>query len=231
MSKIYCDSADLGVIKKCIKRFNVQGVTTNPSIMRADGVKNYKSHCLRILKITKKRPLSVEVFADKPNEMLNQAMKISSWSKKLFVKVPIVNTKGLSLTNVIKKLNSSGVKINITAVFTFSQIKKIKNSINKKTPVIISIFCGRIADNGTNPEIIVKKTVKLFRNFKNVQILWASTREVYNFFQAKNCGCHIITMSPKFIEKLKSKKISLNKFSVNTVKTFFEDGRKSQFKI
>jgi transaldolase len=126
MSKIYCDSADLRVINKCIKKFNVQGVTTNPSIMRADGVKNYKSHCLKILKITKKRPLSVEVFADKPNQILDQAMKISSWSKKLFVKVPIVNTKGLSLTKVIKKLNSSGIKINITAVFTLGQIKKIK---------------------------------------------------------------------------------------------------------
>jgi transaldolase len=231
MTQIYCDTADIPTIKKCVKNFNVDGVTTNPSIMRSDGVKNYKSHCLKILKITKKKPLSVEVFADTPSEILNQANKISLWSKYLFVKIPIVNTNGKILTPLIHKLNSNNTKLNITAVFTYAQVKKIKNSINKKTPVIISIFCGRIADNGVDPEILVKKTVKLFKNHKNVKILWASTREVFNFFQAKRAGCHVITMGPKFIEKLKSKKTPLNLYSIKTVRQFFIDGKKSQFKV
>ena len=166
MIKIFCDTSDINIIKKCLKLYNIKGVTTNPSIMRSDGIINYKSHCLKILKITKKKPLSVEVFADSTKEILNQANKISTWNKNLYVKIPIVNTKGKILTSIIKKLNNSNVKLNITAVFAFSQVIKIKNSINKKTPTIISIFCGRIADNGMDPEIIVKKTVKLFISLK-----------------------------------------------------------------
>ena len=231
MTKIHCDTADIKTIKKCINILKVDGVTTNPSIMRAHGVKNYKSQCLKILKITKKKPLSVEVFADDPNEIYLQAKKIKGWSKSLYVKIPIVNTKGLILSKIIKKLNYEKIKINITAVFTLNQLKKIKLSINKKTPVIISIFSGRIADNGINPEILIKKSIKLFKNFNNVKILWASTREVFNYYQAKRCGCHIITMGPKFIEKLKSKKITLNNYSINTVKQFYSDGKKSKFKI
>tara|TARA_B100001142_G_C14060298_1_gene549369 strand:- start:41 stop:736 length:696 start_codon:yes stop_codon:yes gene_type:complete len=231
MIKIYCDTAEINTIKKCMKNYNIDGVTTNPSIMRSCGVKNYKEHCLKILRLIKKKPLSVEVFADKPKEIYNQAQKISKWNKSLYVKIPIVNTKGKYLNQIIKKINSNNIRINITAVFTLEQLKKIQKSINKKTPIIISIFCGRIADNGINPEIIVKKALKIFRNFKNVKILWASTREVFNYYQAKNCGCHIITMGPKFIEKLKSKKISLNDYSINTVKQFYDDGKKSKFRI
>ena len=231
MTKIYCDTADIKIIKKCIKLYNVDGVTTNPSIMRANGVKNYKAQCMKILKITKKKPLSVEVFADNTLEIYHQAKKIKSWSKNLYVKIPIVNTKGKLLNGVIKKINSEKIKINITAVFTLKQLIKIRSSINKKTSVIISIFCGRIADNGIDPELIVKKAVKLFNNFKNVKILWASTREVFNYHQAKSCGCHIITMGPQFIEKLKSKKLSLNDYSIKTVKQFYIDGKKSKFKI
>ena len=231
MTEIFCDASEINTIKKCIKLYNIKGVTTNPSIMRADGVKNYKSHCLKILKITKKKPLSVEVFADTPKQILIQAEKIAEWSKFLYVKIPIVNTKGKFMIPIIKKLNNSNIKINITAVFTFSQVKKIKKVINKKTPTIISIFSGRIADNGTDPEILIKKSIRLFKNFKNVKILWASTREAYNFYQAKKTGCHIITMGPKFIEKLHAKKISLEKFSIDTVTKFYNDGKKSGFKI
>ena len=231
MTKIYCDTADIKTIKKCIKVYNVDGVTTNPSIMRANGVKNYKSQCLKILKITKKKPLSVEVFADQPDQIYKQAKKIQEWSKNLYVKIPIVNTKGLILNKIIKKLNDEKIKLNITAVFTLVQLKKIKSSINKKTPIIISIFSGRIADSGLDPEILIKKSIKLFKNHNNVKILWASTREVFNYYQAKRCNCHIITMGPKFIEKLNSKKIKLNDYSINTVKQFYKDGKKSKFRI
>lgn len=231
MTKIYCDTADIKTIKKCIKVYNVDGVTTNPSIMRATGVKNYKSQCLKILKITKKKPLSVEVFADQPDQIYKQAKKIQEWSKNLYVKIPIVNTKGLILSKIIRKLNHEKIKLNITAVFTLAQLRKIKSSINKNTPIIISIFSGRIADSGLDPEILIKKSIKLFKNYNNVKILWASTREVFNYYQAKRCNCHIITMGPKFIEKLYSKKITLNDYSINTVKQFYSDGKKSKFKI
>ena len=231
MTKIYCDTADIKTIKKCINVYNVDGVTTNPSIMRANGVKNYKSQCLKILKITKKKPLSVEAFADQPDQIYRQARKIQEWSKNLYVKIPIVNTKGLILSKIIKKLNHEKIKLNITAVFSLVQLKKIKSSINKKTPIIISIFSGRIADSGLDPEILIKKSIKLFKNHNNVKILWASTREVFNYYQAKRCNCHIITMGPKFIEKLNSKKIKLNDYSINTVKQFYKDGKKSKFRI
>ena len=231
MTKIYCDTADVKIIKNQIKKYKIDGVTTNPSIMRANGVNDYKAHCLKILKLTKKKPLSVEVFADEPAQILNQANKISLWDKYLFVKIPIVNTKGKILSSVIQKLNSNKVRLNITAIFTLKQIKEIKKVIDNKTPIIISIFCGRIADNGIDPEIITSEAVSLFRNYKNVQILWASTREVFNYQQAKKCKCHIITMSPNLIEKLNSKKLPLNEYSIKTVNQFFLDGKKSKFNI
>ena len=231
MTKIYSDTADLKTIKKQIKKYKIDGVTTNPSIMRANGVKDYKKHCLKILKVTRKKPLSVEVFADQPREILDQAKKISLWGKHLFVKVPIVNTKGKILTSVIQKLNSSKIKLNITAIFTLEQVTQIKKVIDYKTPVIISIFCGRIADSGLDPEILTKKAVKIFKSHKNVQILWASTREVLNYQQAKKCKCHIITMSPTLIDKLNTKKLPLKKWSIKTVQQFFADGKKSNFSI
>ena len=224
MTKLYCDTSNLSDIKYCIKKYNIDGVTTNPSIMRKEGVKNYKDQCNKILRLTKNKPLSVEVFADKNDEIINQALTISKWSKSIYVKVPVINTKGLFLKNVIQSLNSRKIKINITAVFTISQLLKIKKILNKNTS-------GRIADNGINPEPIIIKAKKLFKDFKNVKILWASVREVYNFYQAKKIKCDIITVPPSLIKKIKLKKIALNKYSILTVKQFFEDGRKSKFKL
>ena len=231
MTKLYCDTSNLNDIKYCIKKYNIDGVTTNPSIMRKEGVKNYKDQCYKILRLTKNKPLSVEVFADKNDEIINQALIISKWSKSIYVKVPVINTKGLFLKGVIQDLNSRNIKINITAVFTISQLLKIKKILNKNTPVIISLFSGRIADNGINPEPIIIKAKRLFKNFKNVKILWASVREVYNFYQAKKIKCDIITVPPSLIKKIKSKKIALDKYSILTVKQFFEDGKKSKFKL
>ncbi len=231
MTKLYCDTSNLDDIKNCLKKYNISGVTTNPSIMRNEGVKKYKEHCIKILKLVKNKPFSIEVFADNDQEIVNQAKKISLWGKNIYVKVPVTNTKGKFLKKVIRELNSKKIKINITAVFTLKQLIDIKKSINRKTPVIISIFCGRIADLGINPEPLIAKTKVIFKNYKNVQILWASTREVFNYYQAKNCGCDIITMGPSFIEKLKSKKISLKNYSIKTVKQFYIDGKKSKFTI
>ena len=231
MTKLYCDTSNLKDIKDCIKKYNISGVTTNPSIMRNEGVKRYKEHCLNILKLVKNKPFSVEVFADNDQEIIEQAKKIYKWGKNIYVKVPVINTRGRFLKKVIKELNNDKIKLNITAVFTIKQIKDIKKNINKSTPVIISIFCGRIADIGINPEPLVIKTKDMFRNYKNVKILWASVREVYNFYQAKKTKCDIITVQPNLIKKIISKKITPKKFSINTVKQFFSDGRKSKFTI
>ena len=231
MTKLYCDTSNLKDIQNCLRKFKIDGVTTNPSIMRNEGVKNYKEHCKKILNLTKNKPLSVEVFADKDNEIINQALIISKWSKFIYVKVPVINTKGKFLKKVIRNLNSSNIKLNITAIFTLRQLLNIRKVINKNTPVIISIFCGRIADSGIDPEPIMKNAKKLFKKYSNVKILWASVREVYNFYQAKKIKCDIITVPPSLIKKIKLKKIALNKYSILTVKQFFEDGRKSKFKL
>ena len=231
MTKLYCDTSNLKDIKNCLKKYKINGVTTNPSIMRKEGVKRYKEHCKKILNIIKNKPLSVEVFADNNKEIISQAVKISSWSRFIYVKVPVINTKRKFLKKVIRELNSKKIKLNITAIFTLSQMNNIKKEINKKTPVIISIFCGRIADNGIDPEPIILKAKKIFKNFPNVKILWASVREVYNYYQAKRTNSDIITIPPNLIKKIKSKKISLNEYSKITVKQFFIDGKISKFKL
>ena len=231
MTKLYCDTSNLKDIKFCLKKYNIDGVTTNPSIMRKEGVKNYKAHCKKILNIIQNKPLSVEVFADKDKEIINQAVLISKWSRSIYVKVPVINTKGKFLRNVINTLNNRNIKLNITAVFTVSQLVKIKKVINKKTPIIISIFSGRIADSGVDPEPIIIEAKKMFKTFKNVKVLWASVREIYNFYQAKKTKCDIITVPPALIRKIKQKKMSLNDYSKITVKQFFDDGKKSRFKL
>ena len=231
MTKLYCDTSNLKDIKFCLKKYNIDGVTTNPSIMRKEGVKNYKAQCKKILNIIQNKPLSVEVFADKDKEIINQAVLISKWSRSIYVKVPVINTKGKFLKNVIKTLNNRNIKLNITAVFTVSQLVKIKKVINKKTPIIISIFSGRIADSGVDPEPIIIEAKKMFKTFKNVKVLWASVREIYNFYQAKKTKCDIITVPPALIRKIKQKKMSLNDYSKITVKQFFDDGKKSSFKL
>ena len=230
MTKIFCDIADLKLIRKFDNKSVVKGFTTNPSLMRKSGAKNYELYCKKILKVTKK-PVSFEVFADNENQMISQGIKISTWSKNIFVKVPITNSKGKFMGKVISKLNKRKIKLNITAVYTSSQTKKILKKINKKTKVIISIFAGRMADVGKDPIFEIRNSIKLAKQFKNVEILWASTREPYNYLQAKRLKCHIITVPPKIIEKIEKFGKSFNELTVSTVKGFLKDSRKSKFKI
>ncbi len=231
-TKIFCDIAELKTIKKFNKKKIVKGFTTNPSLMRKAGAKDYKSYSKKILNICKNKPVSLEVFADEYSEIKKQAIEINKWGKNIFVKIPVVNSKGKFMGNVIRDLNKKNVKLNITAVYTAQQTKKILNKINKKTKVIISIFAGRSADTGKDPVPEFKKSILIAKKYKNVEILWASVREPYNYLQSKQLGCHIITIPPSIIEKIeKFGQKSFQKLTIETVKAFLNDSTKSNFKI
>jgi len=231
MTKIFCDVADIENIKKFNKKKIVKGFTTNPSLMRKAGAKDYISYCKLILNNIDKKPVSFEVFADEENEIIKQANTITKLGKNVYVKVPVVNSKGRFLGKVIRYLNHSGIKLNITAVYTSKQCLNILKNINKKNKVIISIFAGRMADVGKDPLPEFKKSIQYSKNFKNVEILWASTREPYNFLQSKKIGCHIITIPPSIIEKIENSGKSFNQLTIDTVKTFLIDSKKSKFII
>ena len=229
--KIFCDIAELDKIRIFNKKKIVKGFTTNPSLMRKAGAKDYRSYSKKILKICNNKPVSLEVFADEHREMKKQAMQINTWAKNVYVKIPVVNSKGKFMGKTIQDLNHQNIKLNITAVYSANQTKKILNKINKKTKVIISIFAGRAADTGKDPVPEFKKSIILAKKFKNVEILWASVREPYNYLQAKQLGCHIITIPPSTIEKIENFGKSFDQLTKETVKAFLVDSKKSNFKI
>ena len=231
MTRIFCDIAELNQIRKFNKKKIVKGFTTNPSLMRKTGAKDYKSYSKKILKICKNKPVSFEVFADEYLTMKKQALEINKWGKNVYVKIPVVNSKGVFMGKIINELNNKKIKLNITAVYNSIQTKKILKSINKKTKVIISIFAGRAADTGKDPVPELIKSISMAKKFKNVEILWASVREPYNYLQAKKLGCHIITIPPSIIEKIGKFGKSFNQLTIQTVKNFLIDSKKSKFKI
>ncbi len=229
--KIFCDIADLSSIRKFNKKKIVKGFTTNPSLMRKAGATDYQSYSKQILKICNIKPISFEVFADDEKSMIEQGIKINNWGKNIYVKVPVVNSKNKFSGKIIEELNSKNIKLNITAVYTAKQTEKILRVINKKTKVIISIFAGRSGDTGKDPVPEFVKSIKLAKKFKNVEILWASVREPYNYLQAKQLGCHIITIPPSIIEKIENFGKSFDQLTKETVKAFLIDSKKSNFKI
>jgi transaldolase len=230
-TKIFCDSADFETVKFFNKKSIVRGFTTNPSLMRLSGAKKYKEYSLKILKVCKKKPISFEVFADNSKEILKQAYAINKWGKNVYVKIPVVNSKGKFMGPVIKELSAKKIKLNITAVYSFEQVKKILKNLDKKTKSIISIFAGRMADKGKDPLPIFKKSISKIKKFRNIEILWASTREAYNFIQAKQLECNIITMPPKIINQITTFGKSTNQLTLETVKGFLIDSKKSNFSI
>jgi len=231
MTKIYCDSAELKILKKFSKKKIVKGFTTNPSLMRKAGAKDYKSYSKKILDICNNKPVSLEVFADDYLPMKKQAIQINKWAKNVYVKVPVSNSKGKFMGRIIKELNNQNIKLNITAIYSVKQTEKILKIINKKTKVIISIFAGRAGDTGKDPVPELKKSIAMAKKFKNVEILWASVREPYNFLQAKQLGCHIITIPPAIIEKIENFGKTFDQLTKETVKAFLVDSKKSRFKI
>ncbi len=230
-TKIFCDIAELNQVKKFSKKKIVKGFTTNPTLMRKAGAKDYKLYSKKILKICRNKPVSLEVFADEYIKMKKQAVEINTWGKNVYVKVPVTNSKGKFMGKIIKELNNENIKLNITAIYSAKQTKKILKLINKKTKVIISIFAGRAADTGKDPLPEFKKSIAIAKKYKNVQILWASVREPYNYTQARQLNCHIITVPPAIIEKIENFGKTFDQLTKETVKAFLIDSQKSRFKI
>lgn len=229
--KIFADGADLKDFKKLSKNKLVSGFTTNPSLMRKSGITNYLSFAKKVLKIIKIKPVSFEIFADDIEEIEKQALKISKLGKNVFVKIPIINTKKKTNAKLIAKLNGQGIKVNVTAIFTLEQTKSLFKLLNKKTEIILSVFAGRIADTGINAKLEMKKHIKTCKSKKNVKILWASVREVYNLVEAEKIGCHIITVPPSILSKTKNFNKNLENYSQETVQMFFDDAKKSGYSI
>ena len=231
MTQIYCDIADVRTIKKYSKKKIVKGFTTNPSLMRKAGAKNYELYSREILKVCNNKPVSFEVFADDYKNILKQALKIKSWGRNVYVKIPVENSKGIFMGKVINELSKNNIKMNITAVYTHDQTARILSKIKGKTKVIISIFAGRAGDVGKDPVPEIKKSINMAKKYKNVKILWASVREPYNYLQASQLGCHIITIPPTIITKIENFGKSFKNLTNDTVKAFLNDSRKSKFKI
>ena len=230
-TKIFADGADFNEMLKLSKTSFVKGLTTNPSLMRKNGISDYGSFAEKILKKIKKKPISFEVFSDNLVEMKEQALKINSWGKNVYVKIPITNTKNKSTARLIKYLTSNDIKVNVTAIMTLKQVKEVLKNLNPKTPSYISIFAGRIADTGRDPMPIMQAALKLMKKNKKSELIWASTREIYNIYQANKIKCHVITVTGDLIKKFPLLDYNLEKYSLDTVKGFRNDAVKSKFKI
>ena len=231
--KIFADGADYKSIINFNKKSLIKGLTTNPSLMKKSGVKNFSNFAKIVLKKVKVKPISFEVFSDDINEMYRQAKIISKWGKNVYVKIPVTNSKGVGCYNLIKKLSNEKIKLNVTAIFTNQQVTKVINSLNKKSKSIISIFAGRIADTGVNPDLLIRQSLKLIKQKtnKNCEILWASTREIYSITHAEKLGCHIITVPSNILSKLNLFGKNLTKYSLETIRDFYKDAKSAGFKI
>jgi len=229
-TKIFADGADLNSMIELNKLSYIKGLTTNPSLMRKAGIDDYETFAKSVLQNVKEKSVSFEVFSDNHEEMYTQAKKISSWGNNAFAKIPICNTKKQYSYDLIKKLSDENVKLNITAIMTKDQIDGVYNSLNKNTESFVSIFAGRIADTGVDPEAIIKYGIDINKNF-NSEIIWASTREVLNIFQCAKLGCDIITVTPDLIGKLKNLGKNLEEYSIDTVKMFYDDAKLAGYKI
>jgi transaldolase len=229
--KLFADGADKEVMLEMYKNPLISGLTTNPSLMKKAGVKDYKEFSKDILSLIKDKPISLEVFTDDLDEMIQQALEISSWGENVYVKIPITNTKGESTYDVIKSLAKKNVKVNVTAILTIEQVYHILPAISKCPAGYISIFAGRIADTGKNPVPMIKLTLEILKGFPNLEIIWASSRELYNVIQADKVGCHIITITKDIFNKIPMIKKDLNELSLDTVKTFYKDAVSSGFSI
>ena len=229
--KIFADGADPKQIYDLNQKEYIKGFTTNPTLMRKAGIKDYKKFAIELLNHIKQKPISFEVFSDDIKIMEEQAMEIFSWGKNVNVKIPITNTKGESTVELISRLSKKGVICNVTAIFTVEQIKNVVSHLDSSTPAILSVFAGRIADSGIDPMSTMKKSVSISKMKPKSEILWASTREIINIFQAEDAGCQIITVPHDLLNKFSSIGKNLEKFSLETVAAFYKDAKAAGYSI
>lgn len=230
--KIFSDGANFQEMLTCYRNDkHISGFTTNPTLMRKAGIANYESFAREVLATITDLPISFEVFSDELPEMERQAKKIATWGKNVYVKIPVTNTKKVSTAPILKNLSESGVKLNVTAVFTVNQVRQVVDSLFPGTPSIISIFGGRIANAGIDPMPIMKEAVAIAKHLPQCEILWASPREAFNIVQAEQCGCHIITVTPDILKTMKSFGKDLEQFSLETVQMFYNDAGAAGYKL
>lgn len=229
--KLFADGADAATIEVLRPDHNIKGWTTNPTLMRKAGVKNYKEFAKYFLALEKERPISFEVFADDFDEMERQAREIATWGPNVYVKIPITNTKRKYSYDLIQSLSRDGIKVNVTAVMTSQQVKYSTWALSLNTPAYISIFAGRIADTGVDPLPLMRDAVNYLRTSPNIELIWASPRELLNVFQAESVGCHIITATSDILKKLSLVGKDLDEYSLETVRMFYDDAQKAGFTL
>lgn len=229
--KIYADGADKSKILEAYNEGKVSGFTTNPTLMKKSGITDYVAFAKDILSEIVDLPISFEVFSDDIDEMEVQAYKLRDLADNVYVKIPVTNTKGITTYSLIERLTTNGVKVNVTAIFTDDQVKSVADSIKNNTPSVISIFAGRIANAGVDPEPLMKKAVEYTKNNPEKEILWASPREALNIIQAERCGCDIITVTNDILKATNTFGKDLEEFSLETVKMFYDDAKSAGYTI
>lgn len=229
--KIFADGADKKDMLEMNSKNYVKGLTTNPTLMRKAGIKDYSSFCKDILTEIPSKPISFEVFSDDFSEMERQALEISSWGENVYVKIPITNTKKEPSFELVKNLVDQKVKVNVTALMTIQQVVKVSEVLNPEIPSYVSVFAGRIADTGKDPIPVMSKSVEILKNNSSAELIWASPRELLNIFQADEIGCHIITVTNEILKKLSLIDYDLEEYSLDTVKMFYEDAVAANYKL
>lgn len=229
--KLFADGADLAGMKEMAANPRISGFTTNPTLMRKAGITDYKAFALDVLKVIPDRPVSFEVFADDFATMEAQALEIASWGKHVNVKIPVTNTRGEFCGPLVERLSKQGVQLNITAVMTLDQVKRITDKLHADTPAIISVFAGRIADTGRDPVPVMAESVRIMKAKPKAELIWASPRELLNIFQADAVGCHIITATNDILKKLSLVGKDLDQYSLETVEMFYKDASAAGFRI
>ena len=229
--KIFADGADLGSIRELAADRRISGFTTNPTLMRAAGISDYKAFALEVLQAVPDLPVSFEVFADDFPTMEAQALEIASWGRHVYVKIPVTNTKGEWAGPLMTSLSGSGIKLNVTAVMTLDQVTRIGEALAPSVPAIVSVFAGRIADTGVDPVPHMKQAVDILAGRSRAELLWASPRELLNIFQADAIGCHIITVTPDVLKKLSLVGKDLDRYSRETVEMFYRDATAAGYSI
>lgn len=229
--KIFADGANKKDMYEMSSKYFIKGLTTNPTLIKKEGIINYEKFCKDILKIIRQKPISFEVFSDDFQEMEIQARKISSWGNNVYVKIPVINTKQETCYRLVEKLSKDKIKLNITAIMTLEQVKGVASVLQSNVPSYVSVFAGRIADTGVDPEPVIAQAVTILKPLPAAELIWASTRELFNIFQADRVGCQAITVSNDILKKLHLIDYDLNTYSLDTVKMFYTDALDAGFKL